>query len=83
MDDPTRLFFRGQAYRIEESDDGFALVVPLPFTEKEEVSVLHRGDELTLQAGAVRRSFVLPRVLAQREVLGAKFEGHELRIRFG
>ena len=83
MDDPARLFFRGQAYRIEEGEDGYALVVPLPFTEKKDVSVLHRGDELTLQAGAIRRSFVLPRVLAQREVLGAKFDEHELRIRFG
>jgi len=82
MDDPARLFFRGQAYRIEDSGDGYALVVPLPFTEKKDVSLLHRGDELTLQAGAFRRSFVLPRVLAQREVLGAKFEEHELRIRF-
>jgi arsenite-transporting ATPase len=83
LDDPARIFFSGQAYRIEEGDGGYALVVPLPFTEKKEVSVLHRGDELTLQAGAVRRSFVLPRVLAEREVKGAKFEEHELRIRFG
>jgi arsenite-transporting ATPase len=83
--DPSKVLFRGQAYRIEDSGDGYALVVPLPFTEKKDVSVLHRGDELTLQAGTYRRSFVLPRVLAKREVLGAKFEehAHELRIRFG
>jgi arsenite-transporting ATPase len=82
-DDPARLFFHGQAYRIEESGDGYALVVPLPFTEKKDVSMLQRGDELTVQAGAYRRSFVLPRVLAEREVRGAKFEEKELRIRFG
>jgi arsenite/tail-anchored protein-transporting ATPase len=81
--DPAEVLFHGQAYRIEGGRDGYALVVPLPFTEKKDVSVLHRGDELTLQAGAYRRSFVLPRVLAQREVQGAKFEEHELRIRFG
>jgi arsenite-transporting ATPase len=81
--DPARLFFHGQAYRIEESGDGYALVVPLPFTEKKDVSMLQRGDELTVQAGAYRRSFVLPRVLAEREVRGAKFEEKELRIRFG
>jgi arsenite-transporting ATPase len=81
--DPSRIFFQGQAYRIEESGDGFALVVPLPFSEKKDVSVLHRGDELTLQAGAYRRSFVLPRVLAERQVQGAKFEEKELRVRFG
>jgi arsenite-transporting ATPase len=80
--DPAQIFFRGQAYRIEATADGYSLVVPLPFTEKKDVSLLHRGDELTLQAGAHRRSFVLPRVLAEREVLGAKFEEHELRIRF-
>jgi arsenite-transporting ATPase len=80
--DPSRILFRGQAYRIESSADGYALVVPLPFTEKKDISLLHRGSELMLQAGTYRRSFVLPRVLAEREVLGAKFEEHELRIRF-
>jgi arsenite/tail-anchored protein-transporting ATPase len=80
--DPAQIMFHGQAYRIEGSEAGYTLVVPLPFTEKKDVSLLHRGDELTLQAGAYRRSFVLPRVLAERQVQGAKFVEHELRIRF-
>jgi arsenite-transporting ATPase len=80
--DPSEVLFHGQAYRIESSGDGYALIFPLPFTEKKDVSLLHRGDELSVQAGAQRRSFVLPRVLAERQVQGAKFEGHELRIRF-
>ncbi len=81
--DPAQVFFRGQAYRIEGSGDAYALIVPLPFTEKKDISLLQRGSELTLQAGTYRRSFVLPRALAERRVLAAKFEDHELRIEFG
>jgi hypothetical protein len=33
--------------------------------------------------GAYRREIALPRVLAQRQTLGATMEGDELRVRFG
>ncbi len=81
-EDPARVLFHGQAYRIEEGEGGYVLVVPLPFVEKKDVSLLKKGNELTLQAGAYRRSFVLPRALTNREVRGAKFDAGELRIRF-
>jgi len=81
--DPSELFFHGQAYRIEESADGYVLVVPLPFAEKKDISLLQKGDELTVQVGAYRRTFILPRALMGLETQGAKFEDHALRIRFG
>ena len=80
--DPSRLMFEGQAYRIESAGDDYVLVVPLPFTEKKDVSLLRKGSELTLKVGSYRRSFVLPRVLATRETRGAKLEDQALRIRF-
>lgn len=80
--DPAEIFFRGQAYRIEERDGEYTLAVPLPFVEKQDISLLSKGDELTVQVGGYRRTFILPRVLMGMETRGAKFEGHELRIRF-
>jgi arsenite-transporting ATPase len=80
--DPAEIFFRGQAYRIEERDGEYTLAVPLPFVEKQDISLLSKGDELTVQVGGYRRTFILPRVLIGLETRGAKFEGHELRIRF-
>jgi arsenite-transporting ATPase len=81
-DDPSRILFHGQTHRVEETDEGYTLVVPLPFVEKGDISLLRSGDDLTVQVGKYRRSFVLPRVLAGLETIGAKFEGDTLRIRF-
>lgn len=80
--DPSRVFFRGQAQHIEETDEGYALVVSLPFVDKGDISLLRSGDELTVQVGKYRRSFVLPRLLAGLETIGARFEDQILRIRF-
>ncbi len=81
--DPAQIFFEGQAYRIEKNADGYVLAVPLPFVDREDVSLLRKESELTLQVGARRRTFALPRVLAGRETRGAGFVEHELRIHFG
>jgi arsenite/tail-anchored protein-transporting ATPase len=80
--DPTEVFFQGQAYHIEPSEDGYALVLPLAFTDKSNVNLLRKGDELTLQVGTYRRSFILPHVLAGRPANGATFTDHTLRIQF-
>jgi arsenite-transporting ATPase len=80
--DPSGLFYEGQTYRISQDGDDYVLVVPLPFSEKQDVSLLRKRDELTMQVGSYRRSFVLPRVLAGRATQGAQFEDHALRIRF-
>lgn len=81
-EDPSRIMFRGQTHRIEETEDGYVLAVPLPFVEKRDISLLRRGDDLTVQVGTYRRSFVLPRVLAGLETRGARFEGDTLLIHF-
>jgi len=80
--DPALRLFSGKAYRIEQTAGGYVLIVPLPFTEKRDVSLLRKGSELALGVGSYRRSFVLPRVLAGRETDGARFENSELHIRF-
>jgi arsenite/tail-anchored protein-transporting ATPase len=80
--DPAAVFFQGQTYRIEPSGAGYELTVPLPFSEKKDVSLIRKGTELTLQVGGYRRSFELPRVLAEREARGARFEEHTLHVRF-
>jgi len=81
--DPAEVFFQGQTHRVEENEDGsYVLSIPLPFTAKENVSLLRSGDELTVQVGSYRRSFILPRTLRGRETGQARFEGSVLRITF-
>jgi arsenite-transporting ATPase len=82
-EDPSRLYFRGHAHSIEEQDGGYALLIQMPFVDKKNVSLLSSGDELTVQIGSFRRSFILPRALIGLKALGAEFEGDTLKINFG
>jgi arsenite/tail-anchored protein-transporting ATPase len=80
--DPASFFYRGRPYRVRREDGGYVLTLDLPFTSKEQVSLLRNGDELVLQVGSWRRNLVLPRVLVEAQARGAKFEGNTLRIDF-
>ena len=80
--DPAAFFYRGRPYRVRREDGGYVLTLDLPFTSRDEVSLLRNGDELVLQVGSWRRNLVLPRALVESQARGAKFEGNTLRIDF-
>ncbi|MBI3954240.1 MAG: ArsA family ATPase [Chloroflexi bacterium] len=82
-EDPTAVYFKGKAHTIRKDGGRYSMTVQLPFVSKEQISVLRTGDEVVVQAGSHRRNIVLPRTLAGREVLEAKFEEGGLRITFG
>ncbi|MBI2861599.1 MAG: ArsA family ATPase [Chloroflexi bacterium] len=79
---PEEVLFTGEAHKIERVGDAFILSIPLPFTSKENLHLLRRKDELTVQAGAHRRNIILPYALIDLPTDGAKFEGDTLKIRF-
>ncbi len=81
-EDPTRVFFRGQPSDIRREDGHYILTLPLPFTSKQDISLLRNGDELVVRVGNIKRNIILPRTLADLEVKEAKFEGERLKIRF-
>ncbi len=54
----------------------------VPFTSQEELSVIHRGSEVAIQAGQHRRNLSLPRVLAGMSIAKAKLEDSTLRLQF-
>nr|WP_311765374.1 ArsA-related P-loop ATPase [Streptomyces zingiberis] len=56
--------------------------IPLPGTEREEVELVRRGDELIVVAGGFRRMLPLPSALRRCTVSGAGLSGGELRVRF-
>jgi arsenite-transporting ATPase len=74
-----------QPFRIEEGRDDaeVLLILSVPFTEKGEVDLARRQDELSITVGPYRRSMVLPDSLRRREVRGARLSEGELTIRFG
>jgi arsenite/tail-anchored protein-transporting ATPase len=81
--DPAEFLYRGRPYRVERGEDGYRLVVELPFTSRDEISLSRKADELVLQVGAWRRNIVLPRLLLNAPTRGAKMDEHVLTVRFG
>ncbi|MCC7107350.1 MAG: ArsA family ATPase [Chloroflexi bacterium] len=81
-EDPSRVFYRGATQQIERTDTGYRLTIPLPFTSKSDVHLVHVGDELIVQVGAHKRNIILPRLLAGLQTAGARFEGQALHISF-
>lgn len=80
--DPARLFFNQKPIRIEKADGGYVLSIHLPFVEKSELDVFQKGEELLLKAGPIKRNILLPRILINHSILGAKFEKDRLKITF-
>jgi arsenite-transporting ATPase len=80
--DPIEFFHRGEALHIEKKDGYYTLSFDLPYTSKEEISLVKSGDELVIHVGTYRRNIILPRALVNLPVKGAKFENKKLVIKF-
>jgi arsenite-transporting ATPase len=80
--DPTEFSHRGKAHYIEKEDEHYTLSFDLPYSSKEEISLIRSGDELIIHVGSYRRSIILPRTLVDLTLKGAKFENNKLVIRF-
>lgn len=80
--DPTAVHYRGEPYRVSREDGVYVLQVELPFTQKGELHLSRRSDELVLQVGAWRRTLLLPRALLNAPTRGAKMDDGTLRIQF-
>jgi len=81
--DPTEHFAEIKPMRIVKRGKDYWLELQLPFTEKGDVHLLRKGDELIIRVGAIKRHLVLPHILAKQEPKGAKLENGILQIRFG
>jgi arsenite-transporting ATPase len=80
--DPTAVHYRGEPYKVTRENGGYVLRVELPFTDRGELQLSRRSDELVLQVGAWRRTLVLPRALIDAPTKGAKMDDGTLRIQF-
>ena len=81
-DDPARLFFAQKPIRIEKEDGRFVLSLHLPFVEKRELDLFQKGEELFIRVGSLKRNILLPRILLNHTVSGAKFDKESLKITF-
>lgn len=81
--DPTTIKYLQRIQEIIKDKDGYTFSLYLPFTEKKDLTLNKKGDELIIRAGNVKRIITLPRTLLNQTIKGAKFEEDLLRINFG
>ncbi|PGY05764.1 arsenic-transporting ATPase [Bacillus cereus] len=81
--EPTAVKFNGRTQYVKKDGDAYIFVLSIPFSDKSELSLNQKGDELIIRAGSVKRNITLPKTLTHLSVQGAKFEGDVLNIRFG
>lgn len=83
QEDPTEMKYRKRIQQITKDKEGYVMSLYLPFTEKENISLNQKGDELIVKVGSVKRIISLPRTLLNCSVAGAKFEEDVLKVSFG
>lgn len=80
---PSAVKFNLRTQQIKKDGNHYRLSLHLPFTEKQDLSLSQKGDELIIRAGSIKRNIVLPRTLAHLHIQGAKFDEDKLNIQFG
>lgn len=80
--DPTFVFFRGQAYRVEATDGGYRVELRLPGVAEGEVSARQFGDQVVIQLANQRRHYALPRFLAHYTLVDARVDDGWLKLAF-
>ena len=81
--DPIDDFTATSPFRVIEEGEAVTMELDVPFVDKSELDVFRHGQELYIQLGSYRRSFLLPDALHRREVTNARLDGATLRVSFG
>ncbi|MFZ5986196.1 MAG: ArsA family ATPase [Bacillota bacterium] len=82
-EDPSRIFYNTRTQNVTKENDEYTLSIYMPFTDKKDLSLNQKADELIVKVGSIKRNITLPRTLLNYTVKGAKFENEILKVRFG
>jgi arsenite-transporting ATPase len=81
--DPVGSFKAHSPFAVKEKKGEVLMEMKVPFVAKGDLDVFRVGQELYIQIGSYRRSFVLPDSLRRRQVTRAQLESGALRVTFG
>lgn len=81
-DDPSSHRADVAPMRLERAEAGDVLSVDLPFTERDELALGRREDELLVRVGPYRRAILLPDSLKRRQVVDAALRDGVLCVTF-
>ena len=80
---PIDVFHHEKALTITPLDKGYLMEIPVSFAAKEELDTWIHGDELVIKYKNFKRNLVLPRTLANLELIKAEFRDQRLKLTFG
>jgi arsenite-transporting ATPase len=80
---PVEIKYDARTQVVRKEGDGYVFLIYMPFTNKKELSLNQKSDELIIKTANLKRSITLPRTLLNLTIKGAKFEEDTLKIRFG
>lgn len=81
--EPSAILYNSKTQHIVKTEEGYDFDLYMPFTEKQDLSLNLKGDELIVRTPTLKRNITLPRTLQGRPIIGAKFEEDTLKIKFG
>ncbi|MDP4089487.1 MAG: ArsA family ATPase [Bacillota bacterium] len=78
---PEDVLFQDKIFEVEKSPEGgYDLNINMPFIDKKELNVYHKGDELSISVKNEKRNFILPRKLHNKDIMGANYRDGKLSI---
>ena len=82
-ENPVQIKYSLRTQNVVKSGNQYILTLYMPFTEKHDLTLNQKGDELIVKVGQIKRTISLPRTLTNMSVQSAKFEENVLKIQFG
>lgn len=82
-EDPIEIKYNKRTQEVTKEGSEYVYSIYMPFTDKQELDLNQKGDELIIRTHNLKRNIILPRTLQSLDIKGAKFEEDILKIRFG
>jgi arsenite-transporting ATPase len=79
-EDPSAVARTGAPYSFVRVDDHHEVHMEIPFTEKAEIGLFKKDDDLIVEIGTVRRHVGLPTTMASLQPVKARLEGRKLIV---
>jgi arsenite-transporting ATPase len=80
--DPVGVLHTENPMAIVKDGTSYVLTLNLPLTEKEDLDLSTKADELFVRVGPYRRTIMLPKVLAMRDLADARLADGKLTVTF-
>lgn len=80
--DAAAILYEGQPLEITRTQGRTTLTLELPFTDRNDLELGRRGDELLVKVGPYRRAVTLPDSLRHRAVVDAALAEGKLQVSF-